>query len=393
MLFILACIFAINCDAQWVLQNSGTENMLKSVFFTNDQTGYITGDQGIILKTTDGGAHWISLDAGTSSSLNSVFFINPDTGYIAGNNGVILMTSDGGTTWESQNSGTTSNLNSIRFADANTGYIAGMGAKICKTTDKGENWTLSDAPAMGRLWTTDTNTVYLVGGNINIFRTNDGAASWDLLLWNSTYGTLNDVCFSGKANGIAVGGSWAQGHSYSLVYSTKDSGTDWGTWLQINSGWLNGTCFADTTVAYAVGADGIIFRSANAGDHWSKQASGTKNDLFSVHFPSPETGYIVGDSGTILKTVNGGVGLFEPSSAENILLLSPNPSKGILTVTLPITSINGILKIMDIQGREVMRENVISRKQEIDINQLKNGFYCLKVETGGKTIVARVIKN
>jgi len=393
MLFILLCLFALECEAQWLLQNSGTENTLKSVFFTDDQTGFITGDQGTILKTTDGGTHWMSLDAGTSSSLNSVFFINTDTGYIAGNNGVILMTSDGGTTWESQNSGTTSNLNSIRFAGASTGYIAGMGAIICKTTNNGENWTFSNAPATGRLWTTDTNIVYLVGNNINIFRTNDGATSWDLLLGNSSYGILNDVCFSGQANGISVGGSWAQGFSYSVIYYTQDSGANWGIWLQINSGWLNGACYADPSIAFAVGSDGIIFRSADAGAQWSKQVSGTKNDLFSVHFPTPETGYIVGDSGTILKTVNGGAGLGEAVSAENKIMLSPNPSKGIVTVLLPITPINGVLKIMDTQGKEVIRENVITRKHEIDISRLKNGFYFMKVETGGKIIVARLMKN
>ncbi len=393
MLFTLLWLFALKCDAQLVTQSSGTENMLKSVFFTSDQTGFITGDQGTILKTTDGGTNWVMLDAGISSSLNSVFFINADTGYIAGDNGVILMTSDGGNTWETQNSGTSGNLCSIHFASANTGYASGMNAIIYKTTDNGKNWTFSSAPTTGQLWTTDTNTVYIVGSDIQLFRTNDGAKSWDLLLGNSSYGILNDVCFSGQANGIAVGGSWAQGFSYSVIYHTKDGGSNWDTWLQILSGWLNGACYVDTSVAFAVGSDGIIFKSADAGVQWSKQVSGTKNDLFSVHFPTAGTGYIVGDSGTILKTVNGGVGLDEAASAENKLKLSPNPSGGMVTVQLPSIPINAVLKIMDIQGKEIMVENVFTQKHEIDISRLKNGLYIIKVETGGKIMVARLIKN
>ena len=39
---------------------------------------------------------------------------------------------------------------------------------------------------------------------------------------------------------------------------------------------------------------------------WINQTSGTGSPLYSVHFPSMDTGYIVGGNGTILKTSNGG---------------------------------------------------------------------------------------
>src|SRR5689334_3508104 len=39
---------------------------------------------------------------------------------------------------------------------------------------------------------------------------------------------------------------------------------------------------------------------------WVQQVSGTTNTLWSVHFLSDTTGYVVGDNATMLRTTNGG---------------------------------------------------------------------------------------
>ena len=47
---------------------------------------------------------------------------------------------------------------------------------------------------------------------------------------------------------------------------------------------------------------------------WYPQTSGTTDRLFSVHFPTLNNGYVVGDEGTILKTINGGINWTSQSS-------------------------------------------------------------------------------
>ncbi|MEZ4689250.1 MAG: hypothetical protein R3A12_03355 [Ignavibacteria bacterium] len=47
--------------------------------------------------------------------LRSVHFTDMNTGWTAGFNGTILKTTDKGTSWETQISGTSANLNSIQF--------------------------------------------------------------------------------------------------------------------------------------------------------------------------------------------------------------------------------------------------------------------------------------
>lgn len=94
----------------WITQVSGTSNELRSVFFTDVNTGYavggliteygccsIQGYGGTILKTTDGGLHWIPQSGAEKSLLYSVYFTDDSTGYAVGTGGTILTTTTGGT--------------------------------------------------------------------------------------------------------------------------------------------------------------------------------------------------------------------------------------------------------------------------------------------------------
>ena len=51
-------------------------NLLLSVSNVNSNTAYAVGENGIILKTTDGGNDWIRQTSGTSDFLFSVFFVD-----------------------------------------------------------------------------------------------------------------------------------------------------------------------------------------------------------------------------------------------------------------------------------------------------------------------------
>jgi photosystem II stability/assembly factor-like uncharacterized protein len=62
-------------------------------------------------------------------------------------------------------------------------------------------------------------------------------------------------------------------------------------------------------VGYIVGNSGALFKTTNGGTTWSKIAGGGvfgSIDLNGVHFVNNTTGYIVGNSGALFKTTNGG---------------------------------------------------------------------------------------
>lgn len=103
LLFYLSMI-SIHGFSQWIQQPSNTTNMLRSICFTDANTGYVVGRTGTILKTTDGGTSWNALNIGTTHTLYSICFTSPDTAYFVGGgsylgDGIIFKTTDAGDNW------------------------------------------------------------------------------------------------------------------------------------------------------------------------------------------------------------------------------------------------------------------------------------------------------
>ena len=80
----------------WNAQTSGTTKWLESVYFTSSTTGWVVGDSGLIVQTTDGGNSWNAQTSGTVWALLSVYFTDATTGWAVGGVGTILKTTDGG---------------------------------------------------------------------------------------------------------------------------------------------------------------------------------------------------------------------------------------------------------------------------------------------------------
>ncbi len=60
---------------------------------------YIAGSQGKIYKSTDNGASWSLKISGTANTLRSIYFSGNDSGAVSGDNGTIRITTNAGETW------------------------------------------------------------------------------------------------------------------------------------------------------------------------------------------------------------------------------------------------------------------------------------------------------
>ena len=84
------------------------------VDFPSHNTGYIVGNAGSILKTTDAGATWTFLQKKNTYSKKTAFravhFIDNQNGFITGEHGLLWKTTDGGEHWTVGN-----NLPDIEF--------------------------------------------------------------------------------------------------------------------------------------------------------------------------------------------------------------------------------------------------------------------------------------
>jgi photosystem II stability/assembly factor-like uncharacterized protein len=75
--------------------------------------------------------------------------------------------------------------------------------------------------------------------------------------------------------------------------------------LDLPSGNYRDIFFPAEKTGFLVGDSGMVLKTVDDGVTWRKIEVGIKSNLKSVHFPSAKVGYIVGDS-TFLKTVDGG---------------------------------------------------------------------------------------
>lgn len=365
----------------WEEQNSQTTEDLNSVFMVNDQLGFAVGTKGLILKTTTGGLTWDKQTSGITSTLNCIIMINYDLGWTVGNNGIILKTTTGGQIWETQNSNTTQNLLTIFMLDSLTGWTSG--AVVRKTVD-GKNW-FEVAPGYGfsSMFFTDNQTGYGAGSSSSIRKTENGGSDWESLnlsiMFNSysTFFTNDQTGFAvGYQNGIPPEGKILKinnAGSSSEVYTTEDnerlksiiftsSENGWITGEKIdvgnalynnNSGVTlrtrNGgdswertsdpydvyafqeptysVDFGNGSTGYAVGLGSFrasIYKTA-LGGNWINQSRNTNVDieeLFSVHTIDDNTAIAVGESGTIIKTIDGGLHWLSQSSGTSNWLYS-----------------------------------------------------------------------
>lgn len=303
-----------NAGNSWITQNSGTTNSLLGVHFIDADTGFVVGGSSTFLKTTNGGATWSSLPAG-SPLLNAVFFTSSNIGYVVGSNGssaTIRKTIDGGLSWTTQITTPVTAFNSVYFCNDTTGYVVGNGGRIFKTTNGGNTWTQQVSGVTTSLFSvyfTDENHGY-AGDYGRILRTTDGGSTWTYLTIFQSY-EIYGLYFTDSNTGYAVGRS-------GKILKTTNAGVNW-TFL--NSGTsinLRSVYFTDLNTGYAVGESGIMLKTFDAGITWN---SFTPIPYFEKlnesNFPSSCTGYAVGDFGKILKTVNGGTDWIAQNSGIN----------------------------------------------------------------------------
>jgi photosystem II stability/assembly factor-like uncharacterized protein len=306
LIFLFVIHSNLVAQTGWYPLESGTTNILKSVYFVDTFTGYMSGD-GIILKSTNSGNNWLVIN--NTYGGRAVYFTNAETGYVC--DGTVYKTINGGISW--QNLGLTS-LNGIFFHNDNTGYAVGKNDQILKTTDAGATWNVqySGEPAnkFNSVLFLNESTGFAVGGRSSvpyygvIYKTTNGGQIWNAVFTQGQDVDFRGIDFVNDYTGYAVGGNEIA--SNGVIYRTTNAGE---TWLQqgIVNRDLNAVFFSTASIGYTVGENGMILKTLNGGVVWSTQISTTTDDINAVHFLRENLGYTAGNSGVVQKTVNGGV--------------------------------------------------------------------------------------
>lgn len=321
--------FAVSSNSfaagRWVKQESNTFAWLRSVYFLNENKGWVVGTNGTLLTTDDGGTTWKTLDSSTTNNLLDVVFLNEQEGWIICESNkyelkrgeprtYLLYTFDGAESWHRVTMDGYSkdlSLTRIIFDKNGKGWLLGESGTFYTTDDGGRRWIGKPSPSRFLLLNgtmINSQQGVLVGAASTIVYTPDGI-NWRAgnLRDNNTTISRNtsitkkeplsirftSVSFADDKLGVAVGYG-------GQIYVTNDGGKNWyaqktditddlfdAKFLNLNEGWI-------------IGDKGTLLYTNNKGYNWESVNAGTTHRLERIFFVTPERGWIVGFGGTIL---------------------------------------------------------------------------------------------
>lgn len=273
----------------------------------NQGTGIIPCVDGTVYLSKDNGNNWVRQTNTGSQFLEWADIVNRDTVFLLKTSGtysyiyVLLRSTDRGQSWQTMNSNLTYyNTNSFDFINGQTGFASRFDG-VYKTTDGGVNWVnvypINNSAAVTLIRFADTQRGYAYREGYGMLKTTDGGNTWTL---RALPDDIFDIFFVNSSVLYAVG-------ELGMVYKSIDGGDSWtyiSPTVRIAVYDFYSQYFFNENHGLVTGLRGRILRTRNGGTSWQPY-SPTYVDFRSLSFPDNLNGYaITGDR--IFKTTNGG---------------------------------------------------------------------------------------
>jgi len=262
-----------NAGDSWETQSTGTTVSLRCVQFIGTQTGWAAGSNAIGM-TKDGGHlwNWRYFPGDPRKGFLCMSFANLTAGWIGDNFGGILHTEDGGMTWTTQISGTSWAITSVQFLDAQEGWAVSVHGEILHTIDGGNNWTIKTLGSLDCGNTGDCTDIFFINHSLGWIATNN--------------------MLSSMANAL------------SPIVHTSDAGKAW-VCQPVPTMMTTSLQFVNERSGWAAGWNGIL-HTTNGGVNWDYQveaSSGTFIDLYFVglYFVDQSHGWAITFMGNIYR--------------------------------------------------------------------------------------------
>jgi photosystem II stability/assembly factor-like uncharacterized protein len=282
-------LFSSDRGESWVLQRTHTRRALFRAEFVTDQKGWVSGSYGTLLHTSDGGKSWIGQNTGISDHLFGIDFVDDKNGWAVGSRGTILRTQDGGASWTQVSLREDVILNTVVFVTPHQGWIAGEFGAIYRTDDGGQTWSKQKSPVEVAFDSGENRNLFFLlfsneqrgwafGLDGTILETKDGVA------WEIVHPSANPDSVTNRhlfAAALANGSLWAVGERGTAIRSEPEKKG----WRSEEANFppvsLNAIDFSADGFGLIVGNRGSILRSLDGGKQWqrlrlAKEAPGTK---------------------------------------------------------------------------------------------------------------------
>lgn len=284
-------------EATTSVYTTTNSNKLKSICMQPDGLqGVVTGEQGELWTTTDGGATaWVERTKAIQiPPLHSIIKYGRVGAMAVGDDGTVIITLDNGLSWKVEITGISANL--YDWANGSRSSAVGQGGANIQTTDL-TNWTpynsASDDDMKSVVYSTTLSAAIAVGNNSTALILPAAETYWDKMTTLNSTDALNSVA---ENTGIVI----AVGEKGKIL---KYDGSNWTQQNRLIPPVLNDAAMSDLLNGTAVGNNGSILVTADGGASWKIQNSGTLHHLNSIYiFPGAGSSkaIAVGDSGTVI---------------------------------------------------------------------------------------------
>jgi photosystem II stability/assembly factor-like uncharacterized protein len=239
-----------------------------------------------------------------SGSLTAVAFSSPTKGFIGGTNDNLLLSTDTGWTWTLPSGGSFNWIDAITFTSESEGFVT-AGNSIYRTVNSGASWIHYDPNTTSNFSTlhgiaVSANYGAAVGDNGAISRTTNGGASWYNWSFTNIFNDFYDIKIVGARAFIC-------GESGFIARTLDFTSSQWysATTPPLTAA-LHKFIFPSAQTGYCVGASGTILKSENWGTSWTDISFGLGDNLNAVAFQSETSGIVAGNGGTMYYTRDGG---------------------------------------------------------------------------------------
>ena len=245
---------------RWFVEDSSTNANLVDVAFASASVGVAVGSNGTIVRTNNGGASW-AVVSGVVEPLNGVAFGTTTVGLIAGDNGTLLVTDDGGATWASRASGTSEDLLDCDMVGGAFALVVPAVGDLLASVDFAQTWSTTPGPSgVGNESVDAISSDDIWVGGIELYVTNDGGQTWserynspatervaDISAWDTT--TILAVIWQPQG-GVFEG---------TRIIRSSDGGATWEEPYEAFND-FTGILATGTETAFAVGGAQILVR-------------------------------------------------------------------------------------------------------------------------------------
>ena len=262
----------------WQQQNTANTFNIVAAQFITAQTGWALSwknDQPpfgtLILRTDNGGTTWQSdLFPTENAILYDIFFRDTQSGWVSGKNGLIAYTLDGGNRWNTAQLDTANlqyfPVRALTFWDDQYGFACGgkvdNAGGVWKTVDGGRNWLVTPLgpEPLNDIQFIDSLNIIAVGGDFeygaSVARSGDGGLSWtyETLLGINARGFITSMDFRTESE------IWATVGSTDRLLTSSDSGKTWQSFVTPDNVNFRDIVFVDSVTAFAVGVSGAVYR-------------------------------------------------------------------------------------------------------------------------------------